>query len=123
MAGNDVRTMSAEIRNILTQKEVIAIDQDPLGKQGYQFMEQPGKEIWVKELSNGEWAVCFFNSGDDKMRIRVHWPNLYFLKGAFEVRDLWQAKNLGTTANDFAGDIASHDVILFKLSPVKPVAP
>jgi hypothetical protein len=53
----------------------------------------------------------------------VHWPNLSFLKGAYEIRDLWQAKDLGITANDFAGDIASHDVILFKLSPIKPAAP
>src|SRR5208283_4641898 len=45
MAGNDVRKMPEEVRAILTNKEVIAIDQDPLGKEGYQFMEQPGKEI------------------------------------------------------------------------------
>ncbi|MEJ2628786.1 MAG: glycoside hydrolase family 27 protein, partial [bacterium] len=49
MAGNDVRNMSEEIREILTNSEVIALDQDPLGKQGYLFMKHPGKEIWVKE--------------------------------------------------------------------------
>ena len=60
MAGNDVRNMSDEIRAILTNKEVIAIDQDPLGKQGYRFMHHPGKEIWVKELSNGSVGSLFF---------------------------------------------------------------
>lgn len=123
MAGNDVRTMSGEIRKILTNKEVIALDQDSLGKQGYQFMEHPGKEIWVKELSAGKWAVCFFNNSDEKVQVRVHWPYLSFLKGTYEYRDLWQAKNLGTTAQDFAGDVAPHDVILFKLSPVKQTTP
>jgi alpha-galactosidase len=123
MAGNDVRKMPGEIRAILANKEVIAIDQDPLGKEGYQFMDHPGKQIWVKELSKGQWAVCFFNDSDEKVRIRVHWPNLSFLQGDHEIRDVWQAKNLGTTAKDFDGDIPAHDVILFKLSPVKASAP
>jgi len=63
MTGNDVRHMPEGIHDILTNREVIAIDQDSLGKQGYRFMNHPGKEIWVKELSNKEWAVCFFNTG------------------------------------------------------------
>lgn len=119
MAGNDVRKMSGEVRDILTNKEVIAIDQDPLGKQGYQFMKHPGKEIWVKQLSDGKWAVCFLNDSDSPLQIRLKWSHLWFLKGTYEVRDLWQKKDLGTTKDDFAGEIASHDVLLFRLSPVK----
>jgi alpha-galactosidase len=119
MAGNDVRKMSDEVRDILTNKEVIAIDQDPLGKQGYQFMKHPGKEIWVKQLSDGKWAVCILNDSDSPLQIRLKWSHLWFLKGIYEVRNLWQKKNLGTTKDDFTGEIASHDVLLFRLSPVK----
>jgi alpha-galactosidase len=119
MAGNDVRNMRDEIRAILTNKEVIAIDQDPLGKQGYRFMEHPSKEIWVKELSNGEWAVCFFNSGDETFQMRVNWAHLPFLKGTFHIRDLWQKKITGKTDRNFSADIPSHDVVLLKLSPTK----
>ena len=119
MAGNDVRKMSSDVREILTNKEVIAVDQDSLGKQGYKFMEHPSKEIWVKELSNGEWAVCFFNSGDDVLKMRVHWAYLPFLKGTFQIRDLWQKKGIGKTDADFSADIPSHDIVLLKLSPVK----
>lgn len=119
MAGNDIRNMSDEIRNILTNKEVIAIDQDPLGKQGYRFMQQPGKDIWVKELSNDEWAVCFFNSGDNPMTIRVNWNHLWFLQGTFSIRDLWQKQDLGKTIKNFIREIPSHDVVLVRLSPVK----
>lgn len=119
MAGNDVRNMSAEIRDILTNKEVIAIDQDPLGKQGFKFMEHPGKQIWIKELSNGEWAVCFFNSSDEPVKIRINWSYLPLSKGTYEIRDIWHKQDLGKTDLNFVGEIPSHDVILMRLTPVK----
>ena len=53
-----------DILEILTNKEVISIDQDPLGKQGYKFMHHQDKEIWVKELSDDNWAVCIFNKNE-----------------------------------------------------------
>jgi alpha-galactosidase len=119
MAGNDVRKMSDEIRDILTNKEVIAIDQDPLGKQGYQYMLHVGKEIWAKELSNGCWAVCFFNNSAETVKLRINWSNLPFLKGNYEIRDLWQKKNIGQTNKKFKGEMPAHDVILVKLTPAK----
>jgi alpha-galactosidase len=119
MAGNDIRNMSREIRDILIDKDVLAVDQDTLGKQGYQFMTQPGKQIWVKELSSGEWAVCFFNSGEQAMLQRVEWSNLSFLKGTYSVRDLWSKKSLGKTEGRLESRIAPHDVLLVKLTPVK----
>jgi len=119
MAGNDIRSMSEDIRDILTNKEVIAIDQDPLGKQGYQFMVQRGKEIWVKALSNNAWAVCFFNTGDNDLNLRIHWSHLSFLKSDYKIRDLWQKKDIGTTKTHFKVSIPSHDVILLKMTPMK----
>ena len=119
MAGNDARKMPDEIRGILTNRELIAVDQDPLGKEGFQFMEHPGKEIWAKELSAGSWAVCFFNNSESTVRIRVKWENLSFLKGVYGIRDLWQKESLGTTAKDYTGDLAPHDVTVFRLAPVR----
>jgi len=119
MAGNDVRNMSDGVRNILTNKEVIAIDQDILGKQATRFMQHPGKEIWAKELSNDEWAVCFFNSGNDEMEMRVNWSYLSFLNGKYSIRDLWLKKNIGTTDTNMNFNIPSHDVVLVKLTPIK----
>jgi alpha-galactosidase len=128
MAGNDVRNMSDEIRDILTNKEVIAINQDPLGKQGFQFMKHPGKEIWVKEISNDAWAVCFFNSGDVPLKIRITWSHIWILRGKYnkyKIRDLWQKKDLGEIDLEkgdnefFIRQIEPHYVILLKLSPVK----
>lgn len=119
MAGNDVRKMTDQVRDILTNKEAIAIDQDPLGKQGYQFMDQPGKEIWTKELSDGKWAICIFNSSTDKLLQKVNWQHMSFLKGPFEIRDVWQKKNIGTTEKEEAFEIAPRDVILLVMTPVK----
>jgi alpha-galactosidase len=118
MAGNDVRKMPDEVRQIQTNPDVIAIDQDPLGKQGYRFMNHPGKQIWVKELSNGEWAICFFNSGDGPMQLRIDWNHLSFLKGTYRIRDIWQKKDLGQTTTGFQAPVAAHDVVLVRLSPI-----
>ncbi|OHB55394.1 MAG: alpha-galactosidase [Planctomycetes bacterium RBG_13_44_8b] len=119
MAGNDVRIMTDEIRNILTDKEVIALDQDPLGKQGYRFAKEGDKEVWVKELSDGAWGICVLNAGKDTAEMTVNWKDLSFLKGEYKVRELWQKKDIGTTNENFSGSIGSHDVVLFKLSPVQ----
>ncbi|MBN2102679.1 glycoside hydrolase family 27 protein [bacterium] len=119
MAGNDVRSMTDDIKTILTNKEVIAVDQDLLGKQGVQFMLQRGKEIWVKELSDGAWAVCFFNTGDDDLNLRINWSHVWILKGDYHIRDLWQKKDIGTTRKHFSATIPSHDVIMLKMIPLR----
>ena len=119
MAGNDIRHMKDDVQNILTNKEVIAIDQDTLGMQATRFMQQPDKEIWAKKLSDGEWAVCFFNSGKDEMEMRVNWNYLSFLNGKYNIRDLWHHKDIGTTDTNMNFDIPSHDVVLVRLIPIK----
>lgn len=119
MAGNDVRNMSDDVREILTNKEVIAVDQDPLGKQGYRYMEHPGKQIWAKELSKGCWAVCFFNDSTEAVKLRINWSNLPFLKGDYEIRDLWQKKDIGSTDKIFEAELPSHDVIVVRLTPAE----
>jgi alpha-galactosidase len=120
MAGNDVRKMTDDVRNILTNKEVIALDQDPLGKQGYRLKVEDGKETWVKELSNGQWAICILNDTANPTDVTVNWKDLPFLSGTYQVRDLWQKKDVGTTGKAFtASAVASHDVVLLRLSPAK----
>jgi alpha-galactosidase len=116
MAGNDLRKMTPEVLSILTNKEAIAIDQDTLGKQGYQYMDHPGKQIWVKELSDSNWAICYINTGTEKMTMRINWSHYAFLKGEYNVRDLWKKKDVGTTAKNMEVDIAPHDVFFIRLT-------
>jgi len=120
MAGNDVRNMSEEIRAILTNEEVISINQDPLGKQGFRYMAHPGKELWAKELSNNGWAVCILSSGDNALDIRLNWDYLPFLDDMeYRIRDLWRKGSIGTTEEVFRREIPSHDVALLRLMPME----
>ncbi|HOK65667.1 MAG TPA: glycoside hydrolase family 27 protein [Anaerohalosphaeraceae bacterium] len=120
IAGNDVRNMNPEIRDILTCREAIAVNQDPLGKQGFRVFCAPEKEIWAKELSNGDWAVCLLNPAIQPAEMTLPWKDLTFLKGTFRVRNIWSKKDLGTTEETFRGKIAPHGVAFFRLSPITP---
>jgi alpha-galactosidase len=119
IAGNNLTQMTPDVASILMNKEAIAIDQDALGKQGSRFMKHPGKQIWSKELSGGDWAVCFFNDSDEAVQLRIDWAHLSFLKGAYRVRDVWQKKDLGRNEGEFRAPLPSHDVVLLRLTPVK----
>ncbi len=121
MAGNDVRKMTPEILALLTDKDVIAIDQDKLGKQGYRALSEPAKnrEIWVKELADGEWAVCVLNTSTAAADVTVDWDQLWTIHGKHSVHDVWAKKDLGDNSQPLTVKLASHDVALLRLKPVK----
>ncbi|MDP1675341.1 MAG: glycoside hydrolase family 27 protein [Bacteroidota bacterium] len=123
--GNDIRSMTPAIKEILTNKEIIALNQDALGKQGYKWWTLDGKiELWIKPLSNDEVALCFFNRSDGVKNIDFDW-NKYFsnLNGKtynvtdkMNIRDVWLKKVIGTTKNNLKATIQAHDVFTIKLS-------
>ncbi|MFZ4770667.1 MAG: glycoside hydrolase family 27 protein [Ferruginibacter sp.] len=125
ISGNDIRSMSPDIKEILTNKEIIALNQDTMGKQGYRWWTLDGKiELWIKTLSNNEIALCFFNRSEEVKNIDFDW-NKYFsnLNGKTYgvtdktiIRDLWLKKNIGTTKNNLKAVIQPHDVLTIKLS-------
>ena len=114
LAGNDLSTMTPETTAILTNREVIAIDQDTLGKQGDRAWAEGSQEIWKKELSDGATAVGIFNRFDWPQKIRVNFRELGF-KGEVKARDIWAAKDLGTLPNEYEADVAGHGVVLLKV--------
>lgn len=127
ISGNDIRSMSRETLEILTNKEVIAIDQDPLGVQCFKQLDFGDLEIYVKPLVNNELAVCFLNRGTTPQKLEHTWKynsvydgvsklNYEFQKDVYKVRDLWQKKNLGTTAEPFRAILQPHDAILLRLT-------
>ena len=120
MMGNDLRQMNDDILKILTDKDVIALDQDPLGKQGTRVIDEEGREVWVKELSDGNWAVCMLNDTQSDAQMSLAWSDIPALSGkTYKVRDLWAKKDLGTTETNYSGNVVTHDVALFRLTPVE----
>jgi alpha-galactosidase len=112
MAGNDLRTMSAATLDILNNREVIAVDQDPLGKQGERRIEREGIEIWTKPLANGSQAVGVFNRNDEEHPATLTWAQLGLSAGPKALRDLWQHRDLEPAADGWRGRIPAHGVML-----------
>src|SRR5437016_11343238 len=99
IAGNDIRTMTPEIKEILMNKEVIAIDQDKKGVQGTRVRKDGDFEVWKRPLLQGV-AVGLFNRGSDPQRMTVKWSEVGIAKKSPKVRDFW-ARNALKAANEF----------------------
>ncbi len=114
LAGNDLAKMTPETLAILTNKEVIALDQDPAGKQGYRVWQEGPYEVWVKPLADGSKAVGLFNRGNSPMKITANFPDVG-MSGTVKVRDLWAHKDLGTASGSFSAVVPRHGVVLVKM--------
>ncbi|MFC6998846.1 glycoside hydrolase family 27 protein [Rufibacter roseus] len=130
IAGNDLRNMSQQTRDILTNKEVIAVNQDKLGIQGFKHTSKDSVETWLKPLKNGQWAITFLNRSKSPKKVELKWKDTIITddlskrelnpeKQRYQVRDLWQKKNVGTTKKDFISTVPGHDVVMLLLSPSK----
>jgi alpha-galactosidase len=118
IAGNDLRSMSPEIKAILTNKEVIAINQDPLGSQGRRVRKDGDKETWVKQLKDGSRAVILFNRGAAETEISVNWTDLGYPEHLpASVRDLWAAKDVGKVTGKYSAKVASHETVVLRVTP------
>lgn len=113
IAGNDLGKMSDTIKNILTNTEAIAVDQDKLGIEGSKKLDEGNFEVWTKQLSGGDWAVILFNRGTDSVDVNVTWSQ-FGLNDTYATRDLWLKTDLGKTKG-FTGKIDGHRVVFYKL--------
>jgi alpha-galactosidase len=115
MATNDLRSMNAATREILTNREVTAIDQDPLGKQASRILKEGDSEIWARTLADGSRAVGLLNRADAASRtIKLDWKILG-LGGKQKVRDLWAHRDLGVFQDQYEALVPSHAVIFLKI--------
>jgi alpha-galactosidase len=114
LAGNDIRSMSASTKAILLNKEVIAIDQDPLGKQA-----SPKKngdlETWVKPLADGSVAVGVVNLGPAAAKAEVHASDLHLSQAGGKARDLWSHKAVQFKGDVYTAAVPSHGVLLLRV--------
>jgi alpha-galactosidase len=116
MAGNDLRTMRPEIHDILTNKEVIAVNQDALGIEGKPVRKEGDTEVFVKPLTGGNRAVILFNRGTSEKEISVNWEEMgYPDHFSAAIRDLWQHKDLGKFSGKFSASVPSHGVVMLTI--------
>jgi alpha-galactosidase len=118
MAGNDLATMTPETRDILTNREVIAVDQDPLGKQGSKVRDDGDTEVWARPLADGRRAVILFNRSSKEAPIAVNWTEIGYPKtlGA-QVRDLWKHQDLGVLKGSYSAAVPGHGAVMVKITP------
>lgn len=127
IAGNDIRKMSPETHDILTNKEVIAVNQDSLGIQCFKYSVIDSVDIWIKPLMNDNWAICFLNRGKTPRKIDFDWKKqvindeLFGKKAEldkidYKIRNIWTKSDMGTTKKSLQTTVPGHDVLLLRLS-------
>ena len=132
--GNDITNMTQETRDIILNRDVIAIDQDTLGVQGLRLKDEGGLQYWFKPLADGDWAFCLFNRGTEPVTQTIDWMTLCFtdeeVSGRstsfdttiYTLQNLWEkpskkkSKAL-TTKKPLTATVPGHDVLLFRLTP------
>jgi alpha-galactosidase len=118
IAGNDLRNMTPEIHDILTNKEVIAIDQDQLGREGRLVAKDGDLEVWAKQMQDGGRAVVLLNRGNSSHEISVTWEEIgYPSHLSAALRDLWAHKDLGNFTSKFSAPVESHGVVMVTVRP------
>jgi alpha-galactosidase len=115
LAGNDLRTMTPETKELLTNAEVIAVDQDAKGVQGHRIWQEGPLEIWAKPLADGSQAVGLFNRSESGLRMSVVFKTIGIADSA-KVRDLLNHKDLAATEKAFTTTVSRHGVVLVKIS-------
>ena len=116
MLGNDIRTMSDEVLEIITNKEVISINQDPLGRQGKKVRDDGDLEVWSKELHDGSRAVLLFNRSETEQKIPFEWYEVGLPQNLkMQVRDLWQKQELGRFEGAYEAAVPSHGVVMVRV--------
>ena len=114
LAGNDLSKMTPDTLAILTNPEVIAVDQDALGMQGHRVAQEGQLEVWVKLLADGSKAVGLFNRGESVMPVTAYFRDVG-VGDAASVRDLWEKRDLGVFNSSFTAQVPRHGVVLLKV--------
>ena len=129
LAGNDITNMSEDTKRILLNQEIIAVNQDPLGRQGHRVnitynLETGASEVWAGPLANGDIAVVLFNKdwsdGAQPKRLEAMWKDLGLDPWArAQVRDLSEGKDLGVFKGSFDAHVSPHGARMFRVTPLE----
>jgi alpha-galactosidase len=115
LLGNDLTQMDDFELNLVTNDEVLAVHQDPLGKSADRVAKNDELEVWARPLADGSVAVGLFNRDEMDMKVGVSWSDLG-ISGKRKVRDLWRQKDLGVFADSFSAIVPRHGTVFVKIS-------
>ena len=115
LAGNDLRSMNDETKQILSNPEVIAVDQDAKGMQGHRVWDEGPLEIWTRPLADGSAAVGLFNRGESDFSMTLS-LNSIGVTGSARVRDLWKHQDVGTVSGSYTAEVPKHGVVMLKVT-------
>jgi alpha-galactosidase len=116
--SGDITRLDDFTLSLLSNDEIIEVDQDPLGKPGWRVSKNNGLEVWKRQLEDGSVAVGLFNREPSKAKMTALWTDLG-IAGAQSVRDLWRQKELGKFTGEFSASVNPHGVVMVKMTPVK----
>ena len=131
ISGNDLRNMPPETLQVLANKDVIAVDQDTLGLEGFVYSTNQNVEFWFKPLSGGDWAFCALNHGTTPQKISFHWKrenvsddlskcDAHFGTITYALRNLWTKQDAGATSRTLRTEVPGHDVLMLRLTKISP---
>lgn len=126
IAGNDIRSMNKETQLVLTNKNVIAVNQDSLGIQGFKYAIRDSIEIWFKPLKDGKWAAAFLNRSETAQKVNFDWKkeavkdeifnkDLNAQTTLYNLKNLWTGKAAGTTKKALTATVPPHDILMLQL--------
>lgn len=119
LIGCDMSKLDKLTLSLLTNDEVLAIDQDALGKAAARKSQEGTSEVWARPLSDGTVAVGLFNRDLEPAKVTARWADLG-LTGRQPVRDLWQKKNLSNATETFSATVPPHGAMLLKIGKPRP---
>jgi alpha-galactosidase len=114
LAGNDLSKMTKTTLEMLTNPEVVAVDQDPKGIQGHRVSQLGPLEVWVKPLADGSQAVGLFNRGESVNPVTVNFSDIG-VTGSASLRDLWAHKDLGSFQGHYTASVPKHGVVMIRV--------
>ena len=112
--SGDITRLDEFTLGLLTNDEVLEVDQDPLGKSALRVAQDGDREVWAKDMEDGSKAVGLFNRGESEATVTVKWSDLG-MTGKQIVRDLWRQKDLGPFDGSFSAPVGRHGVVLIRL--------
>lgn len=114
--SGDITRLDDFTLSLLTNDEIIEVDQDALGKPGYRVTKVGDAEVWIRQLEDGSHAVGLFNRSKNYMNISAFWKDLGISEKQ-KVRDLWRQKDLGSFKDRFTAGVPAHGVVMVRMWP------